>query len=417
MNKMSLCYAVPVLFLTSLGTSSDRLTLEEAIQKAVEKNFDLSLARDRTEIAANALRGEAGSFLPALEATATHAGTLWRDSTGTTLGVSADWIVFNGFQNYHGYRRQAFLEQSVRLEERQSLESLLETVVAAYYDIVQLKQKRAALHHLLAVSRERAVLSQARLDVGAGSRLENLQAQADLNADSSAYLDQGLALAQAKVRLNGVLARVPSLDFDVADSIPLAARLPLEEWCKGLDVNNSSIAAAKLRRSAAISALAAARGRWLPAVRTSLSFGAGSEKFQNDGFRDRNDWSYGVGLTVPLFDRLGTPTAVRNAKVEARSEETRLSQVASQVAVEFEQARNQYETSTLRIALEQDNLQVARQQADAAKERFRLGVSPSLEFRDAQTRLLEAEGRLISARQSAKQAETTLQRLAGYLVR
>ncbi|MEO6096219.1 MAG: TolC family protein [Fibrobacteria bacterium] len=396
---------------------SATLELPEAIHLAVENNFALSLSQDRSDQASVSRAGGVGAFLPSANASVNHSGT-FRDTAGqTTMGASANWLVFNGFQDYNGYRRLQAQERSARLEERQSLESLLETVVVSYYDIVQLKQKLNAIGHLLAVSQERATLSQAKLEVGAGSKLDQLQSLADLNEDSSTYLNQGSALAQAKVRLNQVLARDPALDFDVADSIPLDAAPPLDDWRKGVRENNSAIAAARVEKSAAASGLAAARGKWLPSVTTGLSFGTTPGRFQDEGFKNPDDWRYNVNLSVPLFDRLGTPTAVRSARLDVRSRETGLRQVESAAASDFEQARKQYETAMRRISLEGRNLQVARLQAEAAQERYKLGASSPLEFRDAQTRLLDAEGRLISARQSAKQSEAALQRLAGYLIR
>jgi outer membrane protein TolC len=69
------------------------------------------------------------------------------------------------------------------------------------------------------------------------------------------------------------------------------------------------------------------------------------------------------------------------------------------------------------VALEERNLEVSRLQAEAARERYRLGASSPLEFRDAQTRLLDSRSRLSAARQETKAAELALKRLAGALVR
>jgi outer membrane protein len=394
------------------------LGLQAAIQAAVENNFGLALSRDQTEAATVNRIGGTGSFMPSANASVSNSGRLGSNASGeTSLGASASWLIFNGFQDYNGYRRLQAQEKSAQLEERQSLESLLETVVVSYYDIVQLKQRLAAIRQLLAVSQERATLSQARLEVGAGSRLDQLQSLADLNEDSSTYLNSSAALAQAKVRLNQVLAREASLDFDVADTIPLEAAPPLEDWRKGLPDNNATIAAARMNRNAAASGLAAARGRWLPSLNTGVSYNTTPEAFNSGPSAGSEGWRYNVNLSIPLFDRLGTPTAVRSAKLGLRSGETRVKLAESQTASDFAQARSQFETAMRRISLEERNLQVSRLQAEAAQERYKLGASSPLEFRDAQTRLLDAEGRLISARQSAKQSEAALQRISGVLIR
>jgi outer membrane protein len=405
------------LFACALGAGCETLALQDAVRLAVESNFALSLSRDKADAAVNARQGAAGNFLPSANASATRSGTFDDKPGQTSIGASANWILFDGFQNRNGYRKAQSQERSALLQERAALESLLETVVVSYYDIVQLKQRLAAIGHLLAVSQERAALAQAKLEVGAGSKLEQLQSLADLNEDSSAWLNQGISLSTAKVRLNQVLAREPSLEFDVADSIPLEAAPPLDDWRQGLAENNSAIAQARANQDASASSLAEQRGRWLPTLNTGVDYSAVPEALNSGQVGSRSGFGYNIKLSVPLFDRLATRTAVRDAKLGLRSGETRLREAELAAAADFEQARRQYTAARQRIALEERNLVVARLQAEAAQERYKLGASSPLEFRDAQTRLLDAEGRWITARQSAKQSETALQRLAGVLVK
>jgi outer membrane protein TolC len=405
-----------------LARAADTLGLDAAIRQAVERNFGLSLSRDQREAATAARQGGIGPFLPSAAATASTSGSVSGGSPTTSIGASATWVLFDGLQNVNGYRRLAAQEQAATLQERLDLENLIETVVVSYYDVVQLKQRLHAVEQQIAASQERARLAQAKLEVGAGSKLEQLQSLADLNQDSSTWLDQTQALQSAKVRLNQELARDPALDFEVADSIPLDPGLPLDAWGKGLPEHNAAVAYARAQRGAAEAGLAQARGRWFPTLSADLAYSRAPEALNSasalgtPGRLSRDGTTYGVNLSVPLFDRLATPTAVRQARIEVRSGGTRVAQAESQAAADFEVARRQYALALTRIGLETRNLQVARLQAEAAQARYRLGASSPLEFRDAQTRLLDAEGRLITARQSAKQAETALRRLAGALV-
>lgn len=414
--------AVLLIFSLACGAgAADTLGLDEAIRQAVERNFGLALTRDQREAATVARRGGAGQFLPSASANVSTGGSVSGGSPTTSVGASATWVLFDGLQDVNGYRRLKAQERAAALQERLDLESLLETVVVSYYDVVQSKQRLHALEQQIAVSQDRARLAQAKLEVGAGSKLEQLQSLADLNQDSSTWLDQTLALQRSKVQLNQVLARDPGLDFEVADSIPLDAALPLDEWGKGLKEHNASVAYARAQQGAAQAGLAQARGRWFPTLSTSLSYANTPEALNSASAlgpagTSREGTTYGVNLSIPLFDRLATPTAVGQARIEARSGAVRTAQAESQAAADFEVARRQYALAMTRIGLETRNLQVARLQAEAAQARYRLGASSPLEFRDAQTRLLDAEGRLITARQTAKQAEVALRRLAGALV-
>jgi outer membrane protein TolC len=421
-------YPVPIVAQTaqSVGTepipvNAPTLSLDQAIRLAVENNYSLSLTREETGQAVIARQGAVGDFLPSADASVNHSGPLPLHSSVpvTTVGASVSLQVFDGFRDYHAYRRLQTRERQATLAERGALENLVESVVVGYYDLVQQKQRLSAIAELLSVSRERARLAEAKLSVGAGSKLDQLQSKADLNEDSSSYLNQELSLEKAKVSLNQLLARDAAIRFDIADSIPLAPALPLDEWRKGLEENNASIAAAKASKAASGYGVDEARGRWLPSLSTGVSYGATPAALNSDRAlaTSRDGFGYSVNLSIPLFDRLATPTAVRQAKAGLRGDEIRLRQAIDQVYADFEQARRQYETGVRQISLEEGNLQVARLQAEAAQERYKLGASSPLEFRDAQTRLLDAEGRLITARQSAKQAEAALQRMSGMLIK
>lgn len=393
------------------------LTLDEAIKVSLQNNYSLSLSHDQAAVATVNREGGRGNFLPSASAGISNSGNIDGSGSVTSLDASANWIVFDGFQTFHTYRQLESLDKGAHLQERAALESLMESVLDAYYDIVQQKQRLASIHELLAVSEERGKLATAKLEIGAGSRLDQLQSVADLNEDSSSFLAQEVSLRKAKISLNQLMARDPGLDFQVADSIPLESSQPLDEWRKNLMDNNSAVAAARAQRDAAVSGLGVARGNWLPTLSTGVSYSSSPGALNSDLATRNGGVTYRVDLSVPLFDKLATPTGVRRAKLGLHQEETRVKQAEADAIGQFEQARSQFESGLRQAALEERNLQVAKLQEEGARERYRAGASSSLEFRDAQQKLLDAEVRLITARQSAKQAEAALQRLSGLLIR
>lgn len=404
------------LFISS-GFAQSYLSLEDAINLAIGKNYQLSISHDQTKAAANNVTSGQGGFLPSASANLTQVGKINGRDPQTRLGVSANWLVFDGFQTYHAVQKLKSQERSTLLDERLTLESLIESVMTEYYDIVQQKQKLGAIQELLAVSEERAKLAHAKLEIGAGSRLELFQSQADLNQDSSNYLNQDASLRHAKARLNQLLTREPAMDFQVSDSIPLNVFNPVEEWRKILPENNTSIAAARSRREAATASVKVAQGQWLPSLNSGLAYSAAPKALNHSAKVQGSDLTYNLNFSIPLFNKLATSTGITRSRVELRQEETRVKLAESNAQAEFEKAQIQYQSGLQLIRLEDRNLQVARLQAEGAQERYRLGASTPLEFRDAQTKLLDAQVRLITARQKAKQAETALQKLAGLLVK
>jgi outer membrane protein len=407
-----------ILTLATATWSQPLLTPEDALAIGLKNNPSLSIARDASAIATLNRETGIGPFLPDLNATARHGGEIGRGTGNTSLGLSSSLLIFDGFQTWNGYKRLQVREEGARVEERLAVETAVEDILAGYYGIAQEKRRLESIKELLAVSEERARLAQARMEVGAGSRLEQLQALSDLNADSASFLSQQVALKDAKSHLNALLGRTASEDFDVLDTIPLEPSLPAEDLRKALKDGNSQLRLARLDRKSAERGLEEARGGYWPSLNAGLGYSTTPEALASDEEDLREDGvTYSLSLSVPLFNRFRTRQAVGNARLGLRQADTRIRQRELEVEGEFERALDRHAMGIRRVTLEERNLEVSMLQAEAARERYRLGASSPLEFRDAQTRLLDSRSRLASARQETKNAELALKRLAGQLVK
>jgi outer membrane protein TolC len=69
------------------------------------------------------------------------------------------------------------------------------------------------------------------------------------------------------------------------------------------------------------------------------------------------------------------------------------------------------------LTLEEESVDLARENVMVALERFRQGVSTTLELKEAQQSLELAAYRLIQARYNTKVSETELMRLKGTLLK
>ncbi len=407
------------LFLSPLSLfAQPLLSVEEAVKIGLENNHAIVISRDQVETATLNRQTGVGNFLPGVSASANQSGTWNHPTPRTSVGASLNWLIFDGFQSYHGYRRLQTAEQAASFQDQAVVEGTLEGILAGYYDIVRVKLRLDAITELLSVSEERARLAQALLEVGSGSRLEQLQALADLNEDSSAFISQQQALLESKVRLNQLLARDVSVDFFVSDSIPLEFALPLEQWKAGLTEQNSVILTARANRKASELGVRQARGGYLPNFSGSVGYGITPDflNTQPGGIGSEGAVEYRLSLSIPIFNRFQTRREIGTARLGLRQEETRLQLREEEVRGEYEQAVHRHTTGVRQVNLEERNLEVARLQAEAAQERFRVGASSPLEFRDAQRRLLDAQSRLAAARFDTKRSELALKRLACVLV-
>lgn len=392
------------------------LTAEEAVALALRNNFELALVREETAQARLDRLTGLGPFLPSVSASADHTG--WFDgepSPRTTVGVSANLELFSGFRSAYAYKRLGLRETGAEIRERGAVESTVEAVLAAYYEVALQQERLAALRETLAVSQERARLAEARRGVGAGSQLELLQALADRNADSSAVLEQELALRAARIALNNLLARDAEAAFVVHDSIPVEDAPPVAAWRAALTERNAAIAAARQDLLAAEASVKEARGARLPTLTGSVGYSEAPEAINAGSTASSGSATYGLRLTLPLFDALRTRQATGTAAINLRRSEIALRRAEQEAVAAFADAAARHAAGVQRMSLEERNLEVARLQAEAAQERYRTGAAAPLEFRDAQQRLLAARVRLATARQSALRAGIALRRLSGTL--
>jgi outer membrane protein len=122
-------------------------------------------------------------------------------------------------------------------------------------------------------------------------------------------------------------------------------------------------------------------------------------------------------LSVPIFNGFNTRRLIRQAQLDIRYQELFYDNQRSLIDVTISNAWKDYELQKQLLQLEEENINLAKENVAIALERFRQGVSTNLELREAQISLEAAYNRLIAARYNTKLAETELLRLKGDLVR
>ncbi len=393
------------------------LQLNEALKFALEKNYDLVFSEDNTALAANALLGGKGKFLPSLVAGINQNGSLTNNQTRTSISANANWILFDGFQSYQNFRQLKSQSQIANLQYRQSMENLTEAIINSYSELVQEKQHLNSIHELMQVSRERAELTEAKMKVGSGSKLDYWNSMVLLNEDSAGFLTQYNLYQNSKIKFNQLLSRDGNIEFEVIDSIPLNPATNLAEWEKILLENNTELAINRAQVAAAKAAVSGATGMWYPSLNAGLGYSAAPGSWNNSNMAQKGDLTYSINLSIPLFDKLATPTNVKRAHIEEHQQEIRLNQFEQNLKTEFFQFKNQYSINIHQTELALGNLKFAKLQEEGALEKFHAGATSALEFRTSQTQLLDAELRWITAIQNIKQAETALLKLSGLLIK
>jgi outer membrane protein TolC len=415
------------------------LTLEAATAAVLSKNYGILLAKN--DSIASALDAEYVDWAMAPRVNATlgalrnnndqrqefsDGAVRERDnvkSTNLTGSVGLNWLLFDGKRMFIVKERVLETARTGELVVKAQVVNTVAEVRNVYFNIVRQKQQLKAIEEQLSISEERVKLADRKLSTGLGSKPELLQAKVDLNAQKARQLQQQTAIAQQKEQLDQLAGGQLGTDFDVVEGIQFDNNLNINEITQNIASTNPSLLLAQRNIGIAQLTLLEHKASRYPTLSFNSAYNLGLTDNQtvvnpfqplvsgNKGF------NYGLTANIPIL----------NFRQERRNiEATRINIVGLQLSLQNQQTaintqlRNAFlgfEYQLQALSLEEENIELAKENVAIALERFKQGVSTYLELREAQKSLEDAYDRLIAARYNAKVAETEVLRLEGGLVR
>lgn len=407
------------------------LTLEDAVKVALENNYEIRISKnDLTIDKTNVSVGYAG-MLPKVAANVVDNNNIQNttqtrsDGTTTTLdnaknnsityGVGLDWTVFDGFRMFARYDQLKALQKLGEAELKLTVITKISDVTSTYYDLVQQQQQLAALDSTIVISNQRVELAQNRFTIGRTSKLELLNAQVDLNTDTTTYLRQKELYANTKTLLNQMLARDVKTDFRVIDTITVDDTLLLPELTSLAEKQNPQLEAQVLNKKIAELQLKQIKGDRYPVVKVNSGYNF-TDTESSLGFVTQSNakgLNYGFSATLNLFDGFNQRRNEKVAKLLVDNANIAIEQQNQVLQSTLMTSYQTYLTNLELTKLEQRNEAIAKQNLDITMEKFRIGTIPTIEFRTAQLNYINAKVRNSNAQFQAKLSEIALKELAG----
>lgn len=427
-----------LLFLSWPGLAQ-LVSVEEAVELALQKNFDIRVQRATAASAFNDNRFAKGAFLPQLNAigaylkssndsravTFANVETLRNGARSTNINGSGQflWTLFDGTRMFATRKRIAQLAELGEVNVRNQMINSVAFVITSYYNIVRQKQQLKALNELIGVNEERVKLAEKKLQVGTGGKPELLQAKVDYNANRVLALQQESLIQQSKDQLNGLLGMGLPDVFEISDTIPINLNLTLEQITTDIENTNQTLLAAKKNIDIANTSLWENRAARSPVV--SLNAAYNYNRTQNElatspfslQFSRNSGYNYGLSVSLPILNGLTTNRLINQAKITLERQNLIYEQQKTLAIVGIRTAFTSYESAKRALIIEEENILLAKENVFIAFESFKKGVATYIELRTAQQTLAESYLRLILARYNAKAAETELLRLKGDLLK
>ncbi len=424
---------------------SQILSKEEAVSIMLENNFGIQLANNQVEISENNTSILNADFLPSL--TGNAGANFDRTSSSTDFGgatdadgnprpdieivgaettrynasINLDYTLFDGLGRYYNYKQLKEQYNLTQLEARETIENTMLQLFSVYYEVARLKENVLILEEALQVSKDRAVRAQYQFDYGQVNKLQVLNAKVDITTDSINVLNAHQNLKNAQRDLNVVLNRDLEKKFQADTTVTFINELIVDSHIEQALENNVTLLQSEQDIIISGYQIKTARALFLPTVGLTGSYGWNlSNNPASVFFPSTTGTSHtlaaGATLRWSLFDGGRSVIALKNAKIFRQSQELVKEQLKQQVQRDIANAKGNYKNALMIYDLQAQNVRTNKDNFTRSQEQLKIGQITSVEFRQAQLNLLNAEVTKNAAKYTAKLAELQLLQLTGQLL-
>lgn len=419
------------IFLFSCSFGQDSLTVEQAIQYAVNHNYGVLISKNSIDIGKiNNSWANAGA-LPVVSGTLSkslgvnnidqklNSGTDIKKNGATNqsfqAGLNVNYNVLNGFKLFATKKRLEELERNGEYAFKQSLNQIIYNVVTGYFNIVKLKEQQKATEEQIHLYQDRLKIADVKYQIGSGAKYEFLQAQIDLNEQQSSLLTIKNQINIAKNDLNTLLGKPADTLYKVADTILINPIPDLITVTNKINSQNPDILLANSNLEILRQSRKEINAGRLPTIIVNGNYnfvrsanGAGLTLY-NQTFGP----SASVGLSIPIFNGGTVNRQLKINDIQLKNQGLTIDQAKLSANNMAQDAFANYNNALAIVELEKNNLKLNAENVFIATQRFKELNITSVELRTVQLSYIDSETRLFNALYQAKVAETELALLTG----
>ncbi len=433
----------------------DPITLQAAVETALENNLAYRIARREVEEAEHSYRQVLARVLPQLEAFSDYQ-RIDSDRARSSLGLLPRWQSQAGVRfeqlifDYSAWKSVSLARMLVAAAERDLEIAALDTArdaLLAYFGVLQSRELLRVQLENREATRNHLSTARIRLEEEAGSREQVLRLESEFKAAQAAVTSAVFTLRKASLAFNQVLNRpqeaafqlerfdpegdssgsaffAPRIDSLLANQAD-AARLR-SFLVEAGGVLSPEIALARLQVEIAEEDLVRARaGIWSPTVGLQAGYNRrlGEEVWDPAGggwsgsgpWPDGEEWTVVGFVSLPLWKGGGNWAEAGEKRVSVGKARQALELRGEITALEIRSAFFDLVASSTNWELERDRRELARETLEIIEEKYRQGVSPLLDLLDAQSESVAARSAAVSAFYTSISDLIALQRAIGFI--
>lgn len=391
------------------------LSLEQAIQLAIQNNLTTLLARERRREAQGLKQESLAALLPNISG-ATYQASLTENlaalgfQPGTFPGFSTTFIgpfknfdaraqlvqtIFNlsAIRNYQAGRAT---ERIAELQEQLAREQVASGTALVYLEALRAERSVAAAQANVDLAQALLKLAEDQRAAGVATGVDVTRAQTRLAQEQVRLAQAQTASDQARLNLQRVVGLPLESPLTLTDQLrftdePLPA---VETAVRQAGENRPEVRIAEQQVRASELERLAARAEYLPSLEFVGDYGVSGITPNNTALPTRRA---AIQLNVPIFNGGLTRGRLAVAASRQRQAELELGNVRGQVEEDVRLALATLRTAAQQVRAADESVQLAQRELEMARDRFRAGVADNLEVITAQTALEDARDAQVTA--------------------
>ena len=403
------------------------VTLEMAIDYALQNSFDVLQAKERIEEQYGLILEARSGILPMI----TLGSTISEQDAGLNFfqPTSDDWVVslqvrqalYGGGKLRSGIRAQNAQQEAALYDMQASIEAAIQNVKTRFYTVLLARDTIEVEEQNIELLQEQLTNVESRFEAGSVSNFDVLQAKVSLANAKPALIraknDFRIAVAEIKKAVGYVKERdhvtkmpnfvgeldVEMKEYDLSESMTTALqrRPELEQQKLIVDSRVDGILVAEAGYRPTVDFV----GRY----DMRRSFVSTDERFENPA----KGWFVGLEASWNLWDGRATKGRVLQAKSRLRQSELTLYETRLAVEIEVRRAVSELQSAAELVEAARQVTGQAEESLRLANERYSVGSSTLLDTLQARVSLTEARNNQLQANYSYLVALTDVQRSIG----
>ena len=418
-----------VLFITAIGLSTAQMkkwTLEECVTYAVENNLTIEQFERDLEIAKIDQSDALGNFLPTLNAQTSFSSNTGfsfnptnNEPTSSTANnwngsISTGITLFDGMRNVHLMNRAKLnaIASQYRLDDL--VDDIRLSVANAYLQVLSNKESLKVFRAQYAVTEQDLKRTKELVESGVVPKGDLLEIEATAaNQEQQIVNGESLVLI-SRISLAQLLQITDYENFDIADEtfdIPpsdilnnsakvifdkaLGFRSDMKFSQANVDLAKKDLDIAKSSLYPTLSGFAQYGTRYSDVTSIPDSNGLPYTPSFKDQLWIFDGISYGVQLSIPIFNGFGTKNNIKRSKINLEKAKLQFEQDKLVLETNIQQAYEDVTSFYKAYEAAEKTLEARRLAYQYSKERFDVGLMNAFDFSQAQSRVDNAEAEVI----------------------